>query len=52
MFLSVSLQPRMLMTLGENLEPLAVAVRVGQTVRTYSTPVVLAAERAELLTEK
>ncbi|KAJ8649928.1 hypothetical protein MRB53_002951 [Persea americana] len=51
-FLVLAMQPRMLMTLGENLEPLAVAVRVGQTVRTYSTPVVLAAERAELLTEK
>ncbi|RWR80576.1 26S proteasome non-ATPase regulatory subunit 2 A-like protein [Cinnamomum micranthum f. kanehirae] len=50
-FLVLAMQPRMLMTLGENLEPLAVAVRVGQTVRTYSTPVVLAAEPAELLTE-
>ena len=40
------------MTLDENLEPLAVAVRVGQPVRTCTTPVVLAAEHAELLTEK
>ncbi|KAJ8649930.1 hypothetical protein MRB53_002953, partial [Persea americana] len=51
-FLVLAMQPTMLMTLDENLEPLAVAVRVGQPVRTCTTPVVLAAEHAELLTEK
>ncbi|RWR80577.1 26S proteasome non-ATPase regulatory subunit 2 A [Cinnamomum micranthum f. kanehirae] len=50
-FLVLAMQPRMLMTLDENLEPLAVPVRVGQPVWTYSTPVVLAAECAELSTE-
>ncbi|PIA24755.1 hypothetical protein AQUCO_12900008v1 [Aquilegia coerulea] len=62
------LQPRMLMTVDENLKPLSVPVRVGQAVdvvgqagrpksitgfQTHSTPVILAAgDRAELTTEK
>jgi 26S proteasome regulatory subunit N1 len=61
-------QPRMLLTLDENLKPLSVPVRVGQAVdvvgqagrpkiltgfQTHSTPVLLAAgDRAELATEK
>lgn len=61
-------QPRMLMTVDENLKPLSVPVRVGQAVdvvgqagrpktitgfQTHSTPVLLAAgDRAELATEK
>lgn len=61
-------QPRMLMTVDENLKPLSVPVRVGQAVdvvgqagrpktitgfQTHSTPVLLAAgERAELATDK
>lgn len=61
-------QPRMLMTVDENLKPMSVPVRVGQAVdvvgqagrpktitgfQTHSTPVLLAAgDRAELATEK
>lgn len=61
-------QPRMLMTLDKNLEPISVPVRVGNAVdvvgqpgqpktitgfQTHSTPVLLAAgDRAELATEK
>ena len=61
-------QPRMLLTVDENLKPLSVPVRVGQAVdvvgqagrpktitgfQTHSTPVLLAAgDRAELATEK
>ncbi|XP_073101582.1 26S proteasome non-ATPase regulatory subunit 2 homolog A [Elaeis guineensis] len=64
----LAMQPRMLMTVDENLKPLSVPVRVGQAVnvvgqagrpktitgfQTHSTPVLLAAgERAELATEK
>lgn len=67
-FLALAMQPRMLMTVDENLRPLSVPVRVGQAVdvvgqagrpktitgfQTHSTPVLLAAgERAELATEK
>ncbi|GFP86441.1 26S proteasome non-ATPase regulatory subunit 2 homolog a [Phtheirospermum japonicum] len=67
-FLTLAMQPRMLMTVDENLKPLSVAVRVGQAVdvvgqagrpktitgfQTHSTPVLLAAgDRAELATEK
>ncbi|KAG1355160.1 hypothetical protein COCNU_07G012720 [Cocos nucifera] len=66
--LVLAMQPRMLMTVDENLKPLSVPVRVGQAVdvvgqagrpktitgfQTHSTPVLLAAgERAELATEK
>lgn len=66
--LVLALQPRMLLTMDEDLEPLFVPVRVGQAVdvagqagqprtitgfRTQNTPVLLAAgERAELATEK
>ena len=62
------IQPRMLLTVDEDLKPLSVPVRVGQAVdvvgqagrpktitgfQTHSTPVLLAAgERAELATEK
>ncbi|XP_073120411.1 26S proteasome non-ATPase regulatory subunit 2 homolog A-like [Henckelia pumila] len=62
------LQPRMLMTVDENLKPLSVPVRVGQAVdvvgqagrpktitgfQTHSTPVLLSTgDRAELATEK
>nr|AFK39618.1 unknown [Lotus japonicus] len=62
------MQPRMLLTVDENLKPLSVPVRVGQAVdvvgqagrpktitgfQTHSTPVLLAAgDRAELATEK
>jgi 26S proteasome regulatory subunit N1 len=58
----------MLLTVGEDLKPLSVPVRVGQAVdvvgqagrpktitgfQTHSTPILLAAgERAELVTEK
>lgn len=65
---SPMLQPRMLLTVDENLKPLSVPVRVGQAVdvvgqagrpktitgfQTHSTPVLLAAgDRAELATEK
>ncbi len=61
-------QPRMLITLDENLKPLPVPVRVGQAVdvvgqagrpktitgfQTHTTPVILATgDRAELATEK
>lgn len=67
-FLTLAMQPRMLMTVDENLKPLSVPVRVGKAVnvvgqagrpktitgsQTYSTPVLLAAgDRAELATEK
>ncbi|KAK9003684.1 hypothetical protein V6N11_084318 [Hibiscus sabdariffa] len=67
-FLVLAIQPRMLMTLDENLKPLSVPVRVGQAVdiagkagqhktitgfQTFTTPVLLAAgQRAELATEK
>ncbi|PSS16431.1 26S proteasome non-ATPase regulatory subunit 2 A like [Actinidia chinensis var. chinensis] len=67
-FLVLAMQPRMLLTVDENLKPLAVPVRVGQAVdvvgqagrpktitgfQTHSTPVLLAAgDRAELATEK
>ncbi|KAL9252123.1 26S proteasome non-ATPase regulatory subunit 2 homolog A-like protein [Drosera capensis] len=67
-FLVLAMQPRMLLTLDENLKPLTVPVRVGQAVdvvgqagrpktitgfQTHSTPVLLAAgDRAELATEK
>ncbi|KAG8095291.1 hypothetical protein GUJ93_ZPchr0012g21808 [Zizania palustris] len=66
--LVLAIQPRMLLTVDEDLKPLAVPVRVGQAVdvvgqagrpktitgfQTHSTPVLLAAgERAELATEK
>ncbi|KAF9599925.1 hypothetical protein IFM89_001871 [Coptis chinensis] len=67
-FVVLAMQPRMLMTVDEDLKPLSVPVRVGQAVdvvgqagrpksitgfQTHSTPVLLAAgERAELTTEK
>ncbi|KAA3467983.1 26S proteasome non-ATPase regulatory subunit 2-like protein A [Gossypium australe] len=67
-FIVLAMQPRMLMTVDENLKPLSVPVRVGQAVdvvgqagrpktitgfQTHSTPVLLAAgDRAELATEK
>ncbi|KAL4272125.1 hypothetical protein GQ457_13G006320 [Hibiscus cannabinus] len=67
-FVVLAMQPRMLMTVDENLKPLSVPVRVGQAVdvvgqagrpktitgfQTHSTPVLLAAgDRAELATEK
>ncbi|CAL5330425.1 unnamed protein product [Camellia sinensis] len=67
-FLVLAMQPRMLLTVDENLKPLLVPVRVGQAVdvvgqagrpktitgfQTHSTPVLLAAgDRAELATEK
>ncbi|XP_062007686.1 26S proteasome non-ATPase regulatory subunit 2 homolog A isoform X1 [Rosa rugosa] len=67
-FLILAMQPRMLLTVDENLKPLSVPVRVGQAVdvvgqagrpktitgfQTHSTPVLLAAgDRAELATEK
>ncbi|GAU18392.1 hypothetical protein TSUD_202810 [Trifolium subterraneum] len=67
-FLVLAMQPRMLLTLDENLKPVSVPVRVGQAVdvvgqagrpkiitglQTHSTPVLLAAgDRAELATEK
>ncbi|KAI4322714.1 hypothetical protein L6164_022381 [Bauhinia variegata] len=66
-FLALAMQPRMLMTVDENLKPLSVPVRVGQAVdgrqagrpktttrsQTHSTPVLLSAgEKAELATEK
>uniref|UniRef100_A0A0D3H597 26S proteasome non-ATPase regulatory subunit 2 homolog n=1 Tax=Oryza barthii TaxID=65489 RepID=A0A0D3H597_9ORYZ len=66
--LALAMQPRMLLTVDEDLKPLSVPVRVGQAVdvvgqagrpktitgfQTHSTPVLLAAgERAELATEK
>eukprot|EP00252_Welwitschia_mirabilis_P007291 TRINITY_DN1852_c1_g1_i1.p1 TRINITY_DN1852_c1_g1~~TRINITY_DN1852_c1_g1_i1.p1 ORF type:complete len:893 (+),score=200.52 TRINITY_DN1852_c1_g1_i1:210-2888(+) len=67
-FLVLAMQPRMLMTVDENLRPLQVPVRVGQAVdvvgqagrpktitgfQTHTTPVLLATgDRAELATEK
>ncbi|KAL6185843.1 hypothetical protein ACLB2K_041966 [Fragaria x ananassa] len=67
-FLVMAVQPRMLMTVDENLKPLSVPVRVGKAVdvvgqaghpktitgfQTHSTPVVLAAgEKAELVSRK
>lgn len=67
-FLVLAMQPRMLLTVDENLKPLSIPVRVGQAVdvvgqagrpktitgfQTHSTPVLLAAgDRAELATEK
>ncbi|XP_068334374.1 26S proteasome non-ATPase regulatory subunit 2 homolog A-like [Pyrus communis] len=67
-FIVLAMQPRMLLTVDENLKPLSVPVRVGQAVdvvgqagrpktitgfQTHSTPVLLAAgDRAELATEK
>lgn len=67
-FLALAMQPRMLMTVDENLKPLSVPVRVGQAVdvvgqagrpktitgfQTHSTPVLLShGDRAELATEK
>uniref|UniRef100_A0A5B6YM08 26S proteasome non-ATPase regulatory subunit 2 homolog n=1 Tax=Davidia involucrata TaxID=16924 RepID=A0A5B6YM08_DAVIN len=67
-FLVLAMQPRMMLTVDENLKPLSVPVRVGQAVdvvgqagrpktitgfQTHSTPVLLAAgDRAELATEK
>jgi 26S proteasome regulatory subunit N1 len=67
-FLVLAMQPRMLITLDENLKPLPVPVRVGQAVdvvgqagrpktitgfQTHTTPVILATgDRAELATEK
>ncbi|KAF6153766.1 hypothetical protein GIB67_000999 [Kingdonia uniflora] len=67
-FLVLAMHPRMLMTIDEDLKPLAVPVRVGQAVdvvgqagrpktitgfQTHTTPVLLAAgDRAELATEK
>lgn len=67
-FLTLAMQPRMLLTVDENLKPLSVPVRVGQAVdvvgqagrpktitgfQTHSTPVLLSAgDRAELATEK
>ncbi|CAO2814489.1 unnamed protein product [Amaranthus hypochondriacus] len=67
-FLVLAMQPRMLLTVDENLKPLSVPVRVGQAVdivgqagrpktitgfQTHSTPVLLSAgDRAELATEK
>ncbi|GFS30593.1 26S proteasome regulatory subunit S2 1A [Actinidia rufa] len=67
-YLALAMQPRMLLTVDENLKPLSVPVRVGQAVdvvgqagrpktitgfQTHSTPVLLAAgDRAELATEK
>lgn len=67
-FLVPAMQPRMLMTLDEELKPLSVSVRVGQAVdivgqagrpktitgfQTHTTPVLLASgDRAELATNK
>ncbi|EOA18379.1 hypothetical protein CARUB_v10006910mg [Capsella rubella] len=67
-FIILAMQPRMMLTVDENLKPISVPVRVGQAVdvvgqagrpktitgfQTHSTPVLLAAgERAELATEK
>ncbi|XP_051126136.1 26S proteasome non-ATPase regulatory subunit 2 homolog A-like isoform X7 [Andrographis paniculata] len=67
-FLVLAMQPRMLLTVDENLKPLSVPVRVGQAVdvvgqagrpktitgfQTHSTPVLLSAgDRAELASEK
>ncbi len=67
-FLVPAIQPRMLVTFGEDLTPLPVTVRVGQAVdvvgqagkpktitgfQTHTTPVLLAyGERAELATDE
>jgi 26S proteasome regulatory subunit N1 len=67
-FLAPAIQPRMLVTFNEELQPLPVSVRVGQAVdvvgqagkpktitgfQTHTTPVLLAlGERAELATEE
>ncbi|XP_065875690.1 26S proteasome non-ATPase regulatory subunit 2 homolog A-like [Euphorbia lathyris] len=67
-FLVLAMQPRMLLTVDENLKPLPIPVRVGKAVdvvgqagrpktitgfQTHLTPVILGAgERAELATEK
>eukprot|EP00245_Coleochaete_scutata_P008776 TRINITY_DN2741_c0_g2_i1.p1 TRINITY_DN2741_c0_g2~~TRINITY_DN2741_c0_g2_i1.p1 ORF type:complete len:296 (+),score=51.55 TRINITY_DN2741_c0_g2_i1:131-889(+) len=67
-FLVTAMQPRMLMTVDEDLNPLSVSVRVGQAVdvvgqagrpktitgfQTHNTPVLLSTgDRAELATEK
>ncbi|KAG2712478.1 hypothetical protein I3843_04G118900 [Carya illinoinensis] len=67
-YIVLAMQPRMLMTVDENLKTLSVPVRVGQAIdvvgqagrpktitgfQTHSTPVLLAAgDRAELATEK
>ncbi|KAK1326758.1 26S proteasome non-ATPase regulatory subunit 2 1A [Acorus calamus] len=67
-FITLAMQPRMLLTVDENQKPLSVPVRVGQAVdvvgqagrpktitgfQTHTTPVLLAAgDRAELATEK
>lgn len=67
-FLAPAIQPRMLVTFNEDLQPLPVSVRVGQAVdvvgqagkpktitgfQTHTTPVLLAlGERAELATEE
>ncbi|XP_015887277.1 26S proteasome non-ATPase regulatory subunit 2 homolog A [Ziziphus jujuba] len=67
-FLVLAMQPRMLMTVDEELKPVSVPVRVGQAVdvvgkagcpktitgfQTHSTPVLLGAgDRAELATDK
>eukprot|EP00241_Pyramimonas_parkeae_P004255 CAMPEP_0114250514 /NCGR_PEP_ID=MMETSP0058-20121206/14741_1 /TAXON_ID=36894 /ORGANISM="Pyramimonas parkeae, CCMP726" /LENGTH=908 /DNA_ID=CAMNT_0001364181 /DNA_START=49 /DNA_END=2775 /DNA_ORIENTATION=- len=67
-YLTAAMQPRMLMTLDEDMRPLPVSVRVGQAVdvvgqagrpktitgfQTHTTPVLLATgDRAELATEQ
>ncbi|CAN8230161.1 unnamed protein product [Cochlearia groenlandica] len=67
-FLVLAMQPRMMLTVDQDLKPISVPVRVGQAVdvvgqagrpktitgfQTHSSPVLLAAgERAELATEK
>uniref|UniRef100_A0A0D3A3S5 26S proteasome non-ATPase regulatory subunit 2 homolog n=1 Tax=Brassica oleracea var. oleracea TaxID=109376 RepID=A0A0D3A3S5_BRAOL len=67
-FIVLAMQPRMMLTVDENLKTISVPVRVGQAVdvvgqagrpktitgfQTHSTPVLLAAgERAELATDK
>jgi 26S proteasome regulatory subunit N1 len=67
-FITPAIQPRMLVTLNEELKPLPVSVRVGQAVdvvgqagkpktitgfQTHTTPVILAyGERAELATDE
>ncbi len=67
-YIATAMYPRFLMTLDENLKPLATSVRVGQAVdvvgqagrpktitgfQTFTTPVLLGyTERAELATEQ